>query len=133
MDALRPMGLSCCGRTPATDYLAGQPAVTGHAFGAGDTLYSGAHADGRGVATRTGLRLLRRQSMPGVRLSTRRSRDREVMFLTNHSDQPHMLRLEGEGTHASTGEPLSGEVTLPARAGQALVEPTEPARPGSAR
>jgi beta-galactosidase len=146
MDALRPTGATVLG-THASDYLAGQPAVTDHAFGAGHALYVGAHLDARGVAvlvdyvaTRAGLGLLPRQSIPGVEVSTRRSPEREVVFLMNHDEQSHTLCLDGEGTDAFTGDPLSGEVTLPARdvrivvrSVRGSVEPAEPARTASAR
>ena len=120
IEVLRPTGATILG-WHASDYLAGQPAVTEHAFGAGRALYIGAHLDDTGIAAlvdrvarQAGLSTIPRQAIPGVEVSTRRSAEREIVFLMNHADQPRTVHVQG-GTDVSTGLSLSGEVTLPPR------------------
>ena len=119
-DALRTTTASVLG-TYASDYMAGQPAVTENAFGDGRALYVGTHLDDDGVAMlvdymagATGLRTLSRQVIPGVEISVRQSEERELVFVMNHADEPRSIPVE-VGTDVFSGESLSGELTIPAR------------------
>ena len=121
MDALRPTGATVLG-THASEYLAGQPAVTDHTYGAGHALYVGTHLDANGIAAivdyiarRAGLQTIPRQTIPGVEVSTRRSVDRELVFLLNHADEPRTIRVDDDATDAFTGASVSGDVTLQPR------------------
>jgi beta-galactosidase len=118
VDALRPTGAAVLG-THASEYLAGQPAVTENAFGAGHAMYVATHLDASGiaaivdyVAARAELDMLATQSIPGVEISSRRSADREFVFLLNHADEPATITLDDPGTDAVGGTPVSGEITL---------------------
>ncbi len=122
MDALRTTTAtaSVLG-TYASDYMAGQPAVTENAFGDGRALYVGTHLDDDGVAMlvdymagATGLRTLSRQVIPGVEISVRQSAERELVFVMNHADEPRSIAVE-VGYDVFSGELLSGELTIPAR------------------
>jgi len=113
--------------------------VTEHDFGRGRALYVGVHLDGEGIAAlvehlarRAGLSSRPRQDCPGVEISTRRSDERELVFLLNHADQPRCVSIGDGGEDALTGERMEGEVILPPRDLRILVRRARQPLAGSA-
>ncbi len=135
MDALRPTGARVLA-TYDDDYLAGQPAVTENAFGEGLALYVGTHLDAEGVATlvdhvakKAGIETIPRQSIPGVELASRRSSDRELVFVMNHADEPRTVPIPS-GADVFTGERLCGTLTVLGRDLRILERQPQPVAAG---
>ena len=101
----------------ASDFYAGQPAVTKHAFGKG-TAYLAAFRNDGGFADDFCAGLIKALALPAdaditapPEVNVRRRGD--YVFLFNFSDAPQTAALNAPFTDAVSGEPLPGEIVLP--------------------
>ncbi|MCI3274573.1 beta-galactosidase [Streptomyces cylindrosporus] len=100
--------------------LAGVPAVTRNAHGAGAAWYVATHPD---TVTLTALldRIRKeagvepvRTAPEGVETALRRGQDCDYLFLINHTDREAEIQVAPESTELLTGERLSGSARVPA-------------------
>jgi beta-galactosidase len=97
--------------------LAGRPAVTVNNFGKGKAVYLGADLNAAGLS-----RVLRslagaagvKQAEPpaGVEMTVRKSRDKQWIFLLNHTSATQTVSVPGSFKDLLTGEVQNGEVSV---------------------
>jgi beta-galactosidase len=99
--------------------LAGLPAITRHAVGAGVAHYVSTRLDPEGygellgaVAASAGVTPVRAGLPPGVEVVRQQDGDRSWLFLLNHTGDEH--EVPAGGTDLLTGETVTGVVRLPA-------------------
>jgi beta-galactosidase len=116
-DILAPQGADVLA-TYTSDFYAGKPAITTHAFGKGRAVYLGAHLDPADLA-RVLLTLLASQNVKsafqaprGVEIATRGSGGSAWTYLLNHTSQPQSVQIPGNSTDVVTKSPVSGSVKL---------------------
>ena len=127
-DLLRAEGADVLGEY-ASDFYAGQPAVTKNAFGKG-AAYVAAFRNDNGFADDFCAGLIKALALPAdadiaapAEVLVRRRGD--YVFLFNFSDTPQTAALHGAFTDAVSGETLSGALTLPICGWLALKEKTD--------
>lgn len=122
-ERLEPRGASVIATYTGGD-LAGLPAVTRHAVGAGQAFYVSTRLDDtayRHVLTTAGL-----SPSPAprdVELIRRRGTGGDWLFALNHSSEPRTLSVEG--TDVFTGAEIRDQVTLPPRGHTVLRVPRD--------
>lgn len=109
--------------TYGADFYAGYPALTENRFGDGSAIYVASRNDEiftgdlmAALAERLGLRHTVAAALPeGVTAQMRSDGETDHVFLMNFQPHPETLDLAGETfMDMMTGQPVSGELTLPA-------------------
>lgn len=97
--------------------LAGRPAVTASNFGKGKAVYLGADLTAAGLsrvlralAAAAGVKQV--EAPAGVEMTVRKSRDKQWIFLLNHTSDAQTVSVPGSFKDLLTGEAQSGEVSV---------------------
>jgi len=107
---------------------AGKAAITSYPFGKGKAIYVGPDLEpadlGRVLLTLTAASGVRGpfQTPMGVEVTRRKTADRNVTFVLNHTSKPQSIEVGGTGKNLVTGSTYSGTVQLEAY-GVAVLEP----------